>query len=70
VGYIFYNEASQIQNINGMSGEALSVVSDLVPLTYWYWYRNDSVREASQPQVLRWCVINLYCYCVIISMTH
>jgi len=47
VGYIFYYEASQTQNINRMSGEALSIVSDLLPLTYWCWYRNESVREAS-----------------------
>jgi len=46
VGYIIYYEASQIQNINRMSGEELSTVSDLLPLTYWYWYRNDSVGEA------------------------
>jgi len=38
VGYIFYYEASQIQNINRMSSEALSVVSDLLPLTIAYWY--------------------------------
>jgi len=36
VGDIFYYEASQIQNINRMSGEVLSIVSDLLPLTYWY----------------------------------
>jgi len=30
VGYIFYYEASQIQNINRMSGEAMSIVSDLL----------------------------------------
>ena len=71
VGYIFYYEASQIQNINQMSGEALSIVSDLLPLTYWCWYRNDSFREASTTGIaLIWFVKNFYCYCVIISMTH
>ena len=70
VGYIFYYEASQIQNINRMSGEALSTVSDLLPLTYWYWCRNDSVRGASTTGIMHWFVINLYFYCAIISMTR
>jgi len=47
VGYIFYYEANQSQNINRMAGKALSIVSDLLPLRYWYWYRNHSVREVS-----------------------
>ena len=47
VGYIFYYEASQIQNINRLSGEVLSTVSDLLPLPYWFWYRNENVREVS-----------------------
>ena len=55
VGSIFYYEASQIQNIHWMSGEALSIVSDLLPLTYWYWYKNDDVREASTTGIALIC---------------
>jgi len=46
-----------------MSGEALPIVSDLLPLTYWYWYRNDSVREASTTG-LHWFAKKIICYCV------
>ena len=67
VGYIFYYEASQIQNINRMSGEVLSIVSELLPPTYWY--RNDSVREASTTGIALMCN-TFYCYCVIVQMTH
>jgi len=30
---------------NQIAHETLDIVSDLLQLTYWVWYKNDSVRE-------------------------
>ena len=35
------------------------IISDFLQLTYWVWYRNDSVREASTTGTpLQWCSQN------------
>ena len=55
VGYIFTMKQVKSKTLIECLWLADSIVSGLLPVTYWFWYRNDSVRETSTTGIALIC---------------